>query len=52
MSGLHMDDTGLIDICVLLSERINYLESRIAHLEDARAVPEYAARLVPKVSYY
>jgi len=47
-----MDGTGLIDICVLLSERINYLESRIAHLEDAGTVSEHAARLALKVSYY
>jgi hypothetical protein len=47
-----MDGTGLIDICVLLSERINYLESRIAHLEDTGVVPERAVRLVLKVSYY
>ena len=47
-----MDDTGLIDICVLLSERINYLETRIAHLEDAGVIPERAVRWMLKVSYY
>lgn len=47
-----MDGPELIDICVLLSERINYLETRIAHLEDAGAIPERAVRWMLNVSYY
>lgn len=47
-----MDDTGLIDICVLLSERINYLESRITHLEVAGGISERVVRWMLKVSYY